>query len=277
MNTLAPVIPEGLKKVPPFPPVAAKLLTLLSHPDVEVPAVAELISSDPSLTARLLQYVNSALLSLGSPITDVRQSVALVGLDRTRQITVMSATATYAKRAPHNAELQSCWQHSLATAVLADEIAKSYGAFTKIVFTAGILHDIGRLGLMVAYPEKYARVIRAANGLYVDILDLEREQFGIDHAEAGQLLTEAWELPRELCVIAGRHHDPCEGDELNVLRIIHVACRLANVLGYAVAPLQAESDVRAILDTLPSDAGKRLQNPQEELRTLVDHRIQQFV
>jgi len=266
-----------LKKVPAFPAVAARLLNLLAGQEASAAEVATLISSDAALTARLLQYVNSPMYGLRSTVTDMRQAVGLLGLDRTREITIMIATAGYAAQARQNAELQNCWRHPLATAVIADEIAKSCGAFTQTVFTAGVLHDIGRLGLMIVYPREYTRAIQGAAGHYLDLLDFEREQFGIDHAEAGRLLVEAWKLPEEFRIIAGRHHDPCEGSELDPLQIIHVACQLADVLGFGVLPPQVAGDIRAILDTLPGGAGKRLPGTEEELRTRVEHHISKVI
>ena len=135
MNTCDSTIPEGLKKVPPFPPVAARLLTLLSSPDVEVADVAELIRSDATLSAKMLRCINSAAYGLGRPVNDVRQAVALMGFERTRQITAMCATAAYAKGSRSNSELQASWQHSMATAILATEIATSCDAFAKVAFT----------------------------------------------------------------------------------------------------------------------------------------------
>src|SRR6202165_1845874 len=186
------IIPAGLKKVPPFPPVAARLLALLAHPDVKVKEVAELISSDATFTGRLLQCVNSYEFGLSYPVSDVKQAVALVGLDRTRQVTISHATAAYAKGAMRTAELRRCWQHTVATAVLSEEIAHACDAFTNVAFTAGVMHDIGRLALLVAYPKEYERVIQGAAEKSLGILDFEREEFGVDHAEAGGALGGGW-------------------------------------------------------------------------------------
>ena len=276
MNTCESTIPEALKKVPPFPPVAGRLLTLLSSPDVEVAEVAELIRSDATLSARMLRCINSAAFGLGRQINDVRQAIALMGFDRTRQITAMCATAAF-RSTRNSAELHTCWQHSMATAILANEIAKSCEAFTKIAFTAGVLHDIGRLGLIVEYPSRYASAVRGAHGRCVDFLDFEREQFGFDHAEAGRLLGEAWELPEEFRLVAGRHHDRCEGSEVDLLRIVHVGCRLADALGYGLVPPPAESNMSAILDTLPERARKCMQRTEEELRAEIEERIHAII
>jgi putative nucleotidyltransferase with HDIG domain len=277
MNTCNPAIPPGLLKVPPFPPVAARLLTVLSSPDVEVAEVAELIKSDATLSARMLRCINSAVFGLGRQVSDMRQAVALLGFERTRQITAMCATATFARGTRTNVELQSCWQHSMATAILATEIATSCEAVAKVAFTAGILHDIGRLGLIVAYPTRYAHAIREATGRCVDFLDFEREQFGLDHAEAGRLLAESWELPEQFRIVAGRHHDPCEGAEVDLLRVIHVACRIADALGYGLVSPRADMNMSDILETLPEPVRRRFERTEEELRAEIEERIHAII
>ncbi len=256
MQRSAATISASLKKVPPFPPVAAKLLELLQNPAVDSNEVADLISSDSTFTARLLQRANSAQFGFVTDVTSARRAVALLGLDLTRQITLSHATAAYVGGAPKTEALRRSWQHTIATAVLAEEIAIACEMFTSVAFTAGIMHDIGRLGLLVAYPDEYEGVIRESARRCLDLLDFEEETFGVHHAEAGRMLAESWGLPPDMAVIAGRHHDACEGTELNVLRIVHVACRLADVLGYDVvkplAPMQRRASARGFAATGPT-------------------------
>ena len=264
MQRSAAAISASLKKVPPFPPVAVKLLSLLSNPAVDTNEVADLIGSDATFTARLLQRVNSAEFGFISDITNVRRAVALLGLDTTRQITLAHATAAYAQGGLKTETMRRCWQHTVATAVLAEEIAEACDAFASVAFTAGIMHDIGRLGLLVAYPEEYERVIRYAAERCLDVLEFEEEEFGAHHAEAGRLLAESWGLPSEMALIAGRHHDPCEGMELGLLRIVHVACRLADVLGYDIVRPLVPSTPSDVIAQLPAQARARLaQDPAE--------------
>jgi HD-like signal output (HDOD) protein len=89
MGRTSSTVSDGLKRVPPFPPVAAKLLSLLSKPEVETNEVAQLISGDATFTARLFQRVNSVEFGLVTPVMNVRQAVALLGLDLTRQVLVL--------------------------------------------------------------------------------------------------------------------------------------------------------------------------------------------
>jgi putative nucleotidyltransferase with HDIG domain len=267
---------KGLSKIPPFPPIAARLLALLADDSAPISGVAELVSSDPTFSARLLQCVNSVEFGLATPVSDVTHALSLLGLDRTREVTVTLATGAYATGAMRTNELRRCWEHTVATAILADEVARACGTFIGHAYTAGIMHDIGRLGLLVAYPRDYERIIRNAADRCLDLLDFERETFGMHHAEVGRILAERWNLPEDFRIIAGRHHDACEGEELNLLRIVHVACRLADVLGYDITRPLVPLYLDAILAELPERAREALQIPPDELRARIERRIRAY-
>lgn len=276
MPASAATVTATLSRVPPFPPVAAKLLTLLCSPSVDLSEVADLISGDATFTARLLQRVNSAEFGLLTDLRNVKQGVALLGIDLTRKIVIAQATEAYTAGALGTEELRRCWQHTVATAVLADEIAQACHKFTQSAFTAGIMHDIGRLGLLVVYPRDYERIIRNAAEHCLDLLDFEQEEFGLDHATAGRILAERWALPAEMAAIAGRHHDPAEGSELTLLRIVHVACRLADALGFEVVRPLKELTVEEVIAELPEHARKRLNADPAEFRARIERLIAQF-
>ncbi len=276
MQRSAATISDSLKKVPPFPPVAAKLLEMLADPAVDANDVADLISSDATFMARLMQRANSAQFGFIANVTSARRAVALLGLDLTRQITLSHAAAAYVGGAPKTEALRRSWQHTVATAVLAEEIAIACEMFTSVAFTAGIMHDIGRLGLLVAYPDEYEEMIRHSAERCLDLLDFEQETFGVHHAEAGRMLAERWGLPADLAVIAGRHHDACEGNQLDVLRIVHVACRLADVLGYDVVKPLAPRSAQEVLAELPPHVRQRLTQAPEELLKRIEEKIREF-
>lgn len=276
MPTTARASALRLSVVPPFPPIATKLLGMLSGSSVSMRELADVISSDPMFTGRILQHANSAEYGLQQPIRSTRHALATLGIDTTRRITITAATGAYSKVALRTADLRRCWEHTLATAVLAEQIAQCCGCFQEGAYSAGIMHDIGRLGLVVAYPALYEKALRHAAEECVDLLDHEREVFGMDHAEAGRLLTERWKLPEDFQIIAGRHHDPCEGTELTLLRIIHVACRMADFFHFEVteplkplefAEIVAELPERARAALLRVDQAQLLKKIEESVRS----------
>ena len=255
MSTLTETpVPVRLSVVPPFPPIATRLLTLLARPSVQIKDIADLISADAMFTGRILQHANSCEFGLLQPVRNIRHALTTLGLDRTRRITITAAMGAYSRVALRTPQLRRCWRHTIATAVLANEISRCCAAFTDSAYAAGIMHDIGRLGLLVAYPSIYEDTIRDAAARSLDLLDYEREVFGIDHTEAGRLLSVKWNLPPELHVVAGRHHDPCEGVELSLLKIVHVACRLADYFEYDVSRPLKPPDFNEIIEILPESA-----------------------
>src|SRR5581483_6002331 len=187
-------------------------------------------------------------------------------------VTVMNATAMYVRNLM-TAELLRCWHHCVATAVLANEIADGCGEFSEAAFTMGIMHDIGRIGLFAAYPQEYQRLIHNAEDQGLDLVELEKQEFGMDHAEAGQLLADSWQLPRELFPIIGRHHHACEGHDVNLLRIVHIACSLADTLGFGVVVPPTQPDFGSALDELPMLFRTCLRRTPEELSQLIEQRI----
>lgn len=266
-----------LSVVPPFPPIAARLLTTLAGNSIQIKDLADLISSDAMFTGRILQYANSCQFGLVQPVRNVRHALVTLGLDRTRRITITAATSAYSRVAMRTPELKRCWQHTIATAVLSEEIGRRCGAFTEAAYAAGIMHDIGRLGLLVAYPTVYENTVRDAAARCLDLLDYERETFGVDHAEAGRWLCAKWNLPDEFHVIAGRHHDRCEGVDLSLLKIVHVACRLADYFGYDVSrPLKPE-EFDEIVSVLPETARQLLayEGP-DKLRQKIEENVRAF-
>jgi hypothetical protein len=98
----------------------------------------------------------------------------------------------------------------------------------------------------------------------------------LDHAEAGRILAERWQLPAEMAAIAGRHHDPTEGLELSLLRVVRVACRLADALGYEVVKPLHPLSVEEVIAELPEHARKRINSDPVQFRQRIERLIAQF-
>ncbi|MGH9718593.1 MAG: HDOD domain-containing protein, partial [Bryobacteraceae bacterium] len=221
-----------LSRIPAFPPVAAKLLHLLANGDAGVESMVETLRADPELSGQILQRANSPEIGLQSQASSLQQALTVLGAPRARKMVVTVATGSYLGVTSRFEELRRCWRHTLATAFLAEELAWACALHEGRAFTAGLLHDIGRLALFAAHPKQYAELLHVAAENAYDVLECEIEQFGMDHCEAGRQLVERWNLPLEIGVIAGRHHDTAPSDSLDLLTLVHLGCRLADSLGY---------------------------------------------
>ena len=261
-------MPPKLAKVPPFPAVAVKLLSLLSDEGSNFSSVAACIATDPALSGRLINRANAADLASYCEIRSVLQAVSALGVDRTREVALTIATAGYASSAIKAEILQPCWHHTLACALVASELARQCGLRPAEVFTAALLHDIGRLGLMTAYPAEYETILSGADGQSVDLIQLEQATFGVDHVAAGALLAREWNLPDSLVEVIVHQHAPLSG-ALNEVTIVHVACLLADLLGFSVNRFGTPVDLADIAAPLPDWMRSRLGAQLPGLRSAI--------
>lgn len=277
-----PELPRALSKIPAFPPVAIRVLNILSDEDeVELKKLLELLMIDPAFSAEILRAANSPMFGFGSQIDSVQHALVILGLERIKAVTLTVATRFYLQGVAKVDMLRRCWRYSVACALLADEVARCCGVFQDRAYTAALLHDVGRLGLLIAYPTEYTNLLFEANetlarGEAFDLLERERQQYGIDHCEAGRLLVLKWNLPSEFSVIAGYHGDfPPEG-QFDLLTLVRLACGLANSLGFnVIEPPQSPTFVE-MLERLPGHARHRFENDPEELRTTLNSKIESY-
>jgi HD-like signal output (HDOD) protein len=258
----------SLARIPAFPAVALRVLDLASQDYPDFDLLVREIASDATLSAQVLRLANSALFRFETQVSTVQQAVFLMGTQQVQSLVMSVATANYSRPALRTEAFQRCWQHTVATAVLSREIAAAAGApQPEQAYSLGLLHDIGRLGLLVAWPDDYDLMVRKADRNVISLLELEKQLFTMDHCEVGRRLIEQWKLPHEFCVVAGRHHDPPAGaTELDSLRIAHLSCRLADALEFWVAKPFRPLDVEEVLSELPCAVRLRLPSDPLELR-----------
>lgn len=255
-------LPSLLNDLPPFPIVAIKALQLVSNEKAPLRELSELISTDAALSGEILRIANSALYGLRIEVESALTAMVLLGLDRIKSVVVTSALRHYIGRSLDVPWMRMCWRHSLATALLAKELAKGSATSEDVAYTAGILHDVGRLALAMAYPVRYSEFLMNPEPTSLEILDAERELFGIDHCQAGEILMSRWSIPTNLIVVASQHHDLPRGNDPGVLTMVRYGCRLADVLGFEVVRNGKRATYEDILAEFP-EPGKLPVDPQD--------------
>jgi len=262
-----------LARIPAFPPIVLRLLDLLARDDVEIRELVALISSDPAFSAQILQVANSPLFGFRSQIDSLQSALVVLGLRRIRSLCMTVATSNHMKGVLHIEELARCWRHMLACALLTEELARSCSAFEDRAYTAGLLHDVGRLGLLLAHPNEYAELLRHAERNALELLDVEHQELGMDHCEAGKLLAEHWNLPPDFRLVAARHHDPKGDANVDLLTLVHLGCRLADSLGFWVVEPLRPCTPEEIHQSLPPLLAQRLRIDAARWREIVERRI----
>ena len=267
--------PWALRDLPPFPWITTKVLQLFAAPSdtVDAKRLSELIRADASLSSELLRRANSALYGLRSQIGTVDRAVTMLGLDQVKGLAMTVGVGSYLRSSLKLAVLRRCWRHSLGCALIAEELAPALKARPDQAYTAGLLHDLGRLGLLVKYPQSYADLLNVCIENHFDLMSSERDLFDIDHCEAGSWLAEGWEFPQDLVeVIAEHHHRPPE-TSTPLLKTIHLSCRLADAIGFDVVERKEAEAVADIAEELPNKMSYLLDDAGAELRSRLANKV----
>jgi putative nucleotidyltransferase with HDIG domain len=236
--------------------VAAKVLRILASSAVEVPEVVKNIQADPGLGAEVLTLANSPLFGFASSIRSVPHAIVVLGLERTKRLMMTVAMRAYLKTGLNTKPVQQCWHHSLACALLAEELAPLYAVAKDTAYTAGLMHDVGRAGLLAAYPKEYGPMFAGMHETVAGIMAEEKRLFDLDHCKAGLWLTRAWGFPEEFGSVSCRHHD--ESDARGLTSLVRLACVFADTLGFEAIPYRERPSLEDLFCMLPPELYGRL-------------------
>lgn len=271
VNTGVPL--WALQDLPPFPAVATQLLTLLSNEDFALENVSRLIASDPVFAADVLQISNSALFALQCQVKTISHAIVVLGVERVKGISLTRALGNYLSPTLKVEALRRCWQHSLAGAILAEKLARTSGISTDVAYTAGLLRDIGRLALLVKYPESYANMLIVTQENHFDLIATERDLFDVDHCQAGYWLTGGMQIPKELRDVVAHHHDPYDGQAFGLIQLVHAADLLAESLGFGALNDPEPPSFADNLREIPGALRNCFQEDPENLKVEIESRI----
>jgi putative nucleotidyltransferase with HDIG domain len=231
---------KTLDDLPSLPAVVMELLNSIDQEEVDISVLAKKVSHDQALTAKTLRLANSSLYGLQVKVTTIQQAITYLGFQTTRNlITAAAVTGCFAEGHCPGFDHKAFWRHSIATAACAKVLARQMRFNQDYAFTAGLLHDIGRLVLVSCFPQQYAAAIahRVAHDCFM--LESERAVLGIDHVDAGLALAEHWNFSDTMRLAIGGHHDPEAPGAGFLAAIIHVADAIVHALDLS----QVEDDL----------------------------------
>ncbi len=243
----------------PAPDVLPQILPLLNQPDIDNSKVVNLISYNQSLTANVLRVCNSAYYSRGTSIDNVQQAVTRIGFRQVYEIvvSVVSAVSLAKPQKGYGVEASELWDHSVTSTLAAQLVAKDTGSDEQVVFTACLLHDVGKIVLSVALEDMRDKVIveTEKNGLCT--YEVEMKLLGVNHAEVGARLLELWKLPDNLVAAVRYHHTPSLAKQ-------HEKLAAAVYLGNFVAYFMGHGYGRHSLDLKARDQTLKVLNLKAE-------------
>jgi putative nucleotidyltransferase with HDIG domain len=197
---------DRIEHLPPSPRLLVKLMEMFKQPDKDIGEVVNLISHDPAFTVEVLKRCNSAYFGAGKPAEDMSEAVMRLGFEEIYSLIVAMFAASAILRPGHTAHVEILWRHSVAVAVASRVLAHAVGESTLAGFTAGLLHEVGKVIMVSADEAGYANVLLDAAMLKRPVIVVEKEVFGFNHAEAGACLLARWNLPPNIVAAVAHHH-----------------------------------------------------------------------
>ena len=196
--------------LPPLPAVALRVMQVAQNPKSSASDLALVVSADPGLSARILRIVNSAAYRRSREITSVQEALVMLGFVQARNVAISGAISGAYSPDANNAlfRIETFWRHALAVAFMAADLA-SRGSPVDVpsAFTAGILHNMGRLAMFYADPAGLDQAVAEAMRTGHTLEQVEADMLGYDHAEVGGQLATRWQLPRAITEAIAQHHE----------------------------------------------------------------------
>ncbi|MDR2211093.1 MAG: HDOD domain-containing protein [Spirochaetaceae bacterium] len=228
-------IEEYIKTMPSLPTSVAKVLEVCNNPQTSPADLNHVISLDPVLVGRVLKLINSAYYGLGQQVTSLVRAIIMLGINTVKNLALSSAVLgnLSSNKTTAGLNMEGFWRHSLCVGVAAKIIAKKRGVDIKQAeeyFTAGLLHDIGKIALNAVLANDYMLTISASDRERLSLVRMEDRNLGINHCTAGAMIVRAWKLEGAVgdAIIYHHNHLDYEDAHKDVLYTIILANRFAS-------------------------------------------------
>jgi putative nucleotidyltransferase with HDIG domain len=208
---LAKDIAEYIKSMPSLPVSVAKVLRVCDNPQTSPADLNRVISLDPVLVGRVLKLINSAYYGLGQ-VTSLVRAIIILGINTVTNLALSTAVMKSLPgpgRDGGGLEMEGFWRHSLCVGTAAKQLARDRGVDPRLLeeyFTAGLLHDLGKIPLNAVLPQEYLRAVGGADRNRRPLIREEELSLGIDHCTAGALIVGAWQLAGPVGDVIIHHH-----------------------------------------------------------------------
>jgi putative nucleotidyltransferase with HDIG domain len=214
---------QAIEAIRPIPQVALKVLRIIEDGTYDIDKVSEEVKKDQVISARTIQLCNSALFTKRHDVVSLDHALVFLGQELFIKLVISAAVQSYYSQSGNGYSLckGGLYHHAVGTAMIAEKIAGMTGkALPGVAYTAGLLHDIGKVVLDQYITGAYPMLYREFQDRQSEIIDVETRVLGMDHTRVGEILAKNWSLPASLANAIRFHHRPEEnpdGDPLTTI------------------------------------------------------------
>ncbi len=245
-------IEKFIERMPSLSTTVGKVMEICSRTDASPNELNKVISLDPVLTGQVLKLINSAYYSLINKVTSLTRAITMLGINTVKNMALSTAIIRSVSSAKKSKALptKQFWAHSIGVGVSAKLLAKELDLpimEREEMFVAGLLHDLGK----VPFGDEYIDVLTETKEKQLSLIDVEREQLGVDHQVIGEMIAQKWKLNPLITNCVAYHHDIASvPDEFKVkVAIVALGNIYSNIFdfGYAGDPFPQETEIENLL------------------------------
>jgi putative nucleotidyltransferase with HDIG domain len=221
---------DRIRELPTLPAIVLKVNQMLQDLEITADQLSRVIETDQAMAVKILKLVNSSFYGFKSTISSINTAVIILGFNTIQHAVLsLSVMKSFAlKKNLKRLNIQDFWHHSLAVAVISKYLADHADKpLSSNCFTAGLLHDIGKIILAEYFPEHFEKIWLTSAESAISFVDAEKMVTAVNHAEIGAYLAEKWLLPQPLADAIRHHHSAFSSDH-RASAIIGMADYLAN-------------------------------------------------
>lgn len=220
--------------LPTLPAIVNQVLSVTANPESSAQDLLAVIEPDPAMTAKILEMANSAFYSRANKVVTLKQALMTIGFNEVRNIVLSLAVSNNfsALSRVRGFDPYDFWRHAFIVGIAAKLIAGGMQLKAGDLFVAGLIHDIGKLALLIIAPDGYARIMKMTGNYGLEHLAAEKHVLGLNHAQVGMRLANKWMLPESLVAAVGYHHEPGQANESQVVYplVVHLSDCLSHIL-----------------------------------------------
>ena len=236
---------ESIGQLPTFPETATEVVKLVNNSSVSMREISKVIGQDPSLAAKVLKFVNSAFYGLHQSISSLQLALVMLGIREIRNIVIGLSVFKTFENVNHSTlfDKRLFWRHSVCTGQIARSICTKLSIpMEGEEFTAGLLHDMGKIAFDQFLTEEFASAWKRSNEDKIPLHQAEKMEVGVSHAEVGAWMAEKWNLPPNLVEAIRFHHEPEKAQESKILvAVISLANLFCKIEGVNFGSLLTET------------------------------------
>lgn len=222
---------DSVQKLPSMPSIVMEVLESFGNENLSVNTLANKIGRDQAIVARVLRVANAPFFGKSGQVSSISEAISLLGFSHLRGLVAAASIINVFPYTGNVIDMPAFWRHGIGTADCAKVLARHVGLNPEIAFTAGLLHDIGKLVMSVYFPLTFAHVHKTVSGSTIDSLRAESAAFGLDHAAIGGEVAKRWNFPIEIRKAVELHHtEYVASDDITLSDVIYVANLFAKTL-----------------------------------------------